>query len=130
MEKERDQLKIQVSYLQNGNSGPSANVKLDVMLENKVTKQKLLEVKEDYGKLLNENLQYKERWEKETEVREEFKKSVEKHQNDVKKALKIHKANEVLAKQNLQLKNDMKDLKEQIESPEFQQVSLQIFPWK
>ena len=31
------------------------------MLENKLTKQKLLEVKEDYGKVLTENLQYKDR---------------------------------------------------------------------
>lgn len=123
IEKERDQLRIQVSYLQNGNAAPNSSQKLDIVLENKVTKQKLLEAKEDYSKLLNENLQYKERWEKETQVREEFKNSVEKHQSDVKKALKIHKANEELAKKNVELKNEMKQLREQMESPEFQQVS-------
>lgn len=88
-----------------------------------MTKQKLLEVKEDYGKLLNENLHYKERWEKENKVREEFKMSMEKHQGDVKKALKIHKANEKLAKENYKLKSDIKELKDKYEngiSPQFQ----------
>lgn len=36
---------------------------------------------------------------------------MEKHQEDVKKAFKIHKANEKLAKQNFQLKNELKALK-------------------
>jgi hypothetical protein len=57
------------------------------MLENKLNKQKLLEVKEEYGKLLNENLQYKERWEKEKKVMDEFRNSMDKHQEDVKKAM-------------------------------------------
>lgn len=62
---ERDNLKIQISYLQSNHKDQSKQAKLDVILENKMIKQKMLEVKEDYGKLLNENLQYKERWEKE-----------------------------------------------------------------
>lgn len=36
---------------------------------------------------------------------------MEKHQEDVKKALKIHKANEKLAKQNFQLKSEIKALR-------------------
>lgn len=84
---ERDNLKIQISYLQSAHKDQSSNGKLDVMLENKLTKQKLLEVKEDYGKLLNENLQYKERWEKEKKVMDEFRNSMDKHQEDVKKAM-------------------------------------------
>lgn len=123
MQGERDNLKIQMSYYENGNATPGINGNINTVLENKVTKQKLLDVKKDYEKLLNENLMHQERWEKESRVREEFKRSVEKHQSDVKKALKIHKANETLAKQNLKLKNEMKELREQIESPEFQQVS-------
>ena len=109
-------MKIQISYLQSNHKDSSKQAKLDVMLENKMTKQKLLEVKEDYGKLLNENLQYKERYEKEKKMMEEFKQNVNKHQEDVKKALKIHKANEKLAKQNFQLKNEVKELKEQLQN--------------
>jgi len=58
---ERDNVKVQLSYLQSNHKDKSNHAKLDVMLENKITKQKLLETKEDYGKLLNENLQYKEK---------------------------------------------------------------------
>lgn len=110
---DRDNLKIQISYLQSSHKDQSKNAKLDTMLENKMLKQKMLEVKEDYGKLLNENLQYKERWEKEKKLMDDFRQSMDKHQEDVKKALKIHKANEKLAKQNYQLKNEIKVLKEQ-----------------
>lgn len=41
---------------------------MDILLDNKATKQKLLESKEEYGKLLKEQLQQKEKWEKEKET--------------------------------------------------------------
>jgi len=63
--RERDSLKVQISYLKNPTDSSNKNVKLDVLLDNKVTKLKLLEAKEDYGKILHENIQYKDRWEKE-----------------------------------------------------------------
>lgn len=40
---------------------------MDILLDNKATKQKLLESKEEYGKLLKEQLQQKEKWDKEKE---------------------------------------------------------------
>ena len=40
---------------------------------------------------------------------------MEQHQDDVKKAIKIHKANERLAKQNLQFKEQIKHLSEELE---------------
>jgi len=44
-----------------------------------------------------------------------MKKAMEQHQDDVKKAIKIHKANERLAKQNLQFKEQVKRLSEELE---------------
>lgn len=73
-------------------------------------------MKEDYGKLLKENLDYKDKWERERNIIEEFKKNMEKHQEEVKKALKIHKANEKLAKQNYQLKEQIKVLNDSLEN--------------
>ena len=40
---------------------------MDILLDNKATKQKLLESKEDYGKILKEQLQQKEKWDKDKE---------------------------------------------------------------
>jgi len=53
---------------------------------------------------------------KKNKMREEYKQSMEKHHDDVKKAIKIHKANEKLAKQNLKLKNDLKELQNRYSS--------------
>jgi hypothetical protein len=96
------------------------------MFENKITKQKLLDVKEDYGKLLKENLNYKEKWERERGIMEEFKQNMEKHQEEVKKALKIHKANEKLAKQNYQLKEQIKVMGDKLEDVKNNPIRVRI----
>lgn len=86
----------------------------------------MLEVKEDYGKLLKENLDYKEKWERERNIIEEFKKNMEKHQEEVKKALKIHKANEKLAKHNYQLKEQVKALNDNLENIKINPIRVNI----
>lgn len=67
---ERDNLKLQINYLKNSASsysGQNSSQKMDILLDNKATKQKLLEVKDDYGKILKEQIHLKEKWDRERE---------------------------------------------------------------
>lgn len=128
---ERDNLKLKIGFLEANTQNPALHnnsMNVDIMLDNKATKQKLLESKEDYGKLLKEQIAEKEKWDKEKEIFQstinkqdkiisDYKQAVSKHQEDVKKAIKIHKANEKLAQQNVALKKDL----EQYQSGNFPQ---------
>ena len=122
---ERDNLKLKIGYLEANSQHPALHnnsMNVDIMLENKATKQRLIDAKDDQSKLLKEQLAEKEKWNKEREILQseiekqkriiaDYKQAINKHQKDVEKAIKIHKANENLAQQNVALKKEIDQFK-------------------